>query len=40
MNVFIGENAGSAKIANSYFVTADSDGNIVESIPRIMKLYQ
>lgn len=39
VNVFIGRDITSAKIANSYFVQADSDGNIVESTPRIMKQY-
>jgi hypothetical protein len=39
VNVFIGEYAVSAKIANSYFVTADSDGNIVDSNPEMTKLF-
>ena len=39
VNVFIGANAASAKIANSYFVQSDSDGNIVKSTPKITKLY-
>ncbi len=39
VNVLIGEDAASAKIANSYFVEADSDGNIVESTPKITKQY-
>ena len=38
VNVLIGENAGSAKIANSYFVETDSDGNIVDSNPKMTKL--
>jgi hypothetical protein len=38
VNVLIGENAVSAKIANSYFVRADSDGNIVDSNPVMTKL--
>ena len=40
VNVFIGENAASAKIANSYFLKADNDGKIVESSPKIKKVYQ
>ena len=40
VNVFIGEDAASAKIANSYFVKADGGGNIVESNPKIKNLYQ
>jgi len=39
VNVFIGADAASAKIANSYFVKSDSDGNIVRSSPKITKLY-
>ena len=39
VNVLIGADAVSAKIANSYFVEADSDGNIVTSTPKIAKSY-
>jgi uncharacterized membrane protein len=39
VNVFIGTDGVSAKIANSYFVQADSDGNILRSSPKITKLY-
>lgn len=39
VNVFIGRDMVSAKIANSYFVKVDSDGNIVEATPRIKKQY-
>jgi hypothetical protein len=39
VNVLIGEDAASAKIANSYFLEADSDGNIVRSTPKITKQY-
>ena len=39
VNVLIGEDAASAKIANSYFLEADSDGNIVGSTPKITKQY-
>jgi len=35
VNILVGESAVSAKIANSYFVKADSDGNIVDSSPEI-----
>jgi hypothetical protein len=35
VNVFIGADAASAKIAHSYFVEADLEGNIIESTPRI-----
>jgi hypothetical protein len=39
VNVLIGEDPASAKIANSYFVEADGNGNIVESTPKITKQY-
>lgn len=39
VNMVIGENAASPKIADSYFVEADSDGNIVESNPKMTKRY-
>jgi len=38
VNVLVGESAVSAKIANSYFVKADSEGNIVDSDPEMTKL--
>jgi hypothetical protein len=38
VNVIVGENAVSAKIAKSYFVKSDSDGNIVDSNPAMTKL--
>jgi hypothetical protein len=37
VNIFIGPNPLSVKIANSYFVEVDSNGNIVASRPRITK---
>lgn len=39
VNVFIGADAASSKIASSYFVQADSGGNIVGSRPTITKQY-
>ncbi len=39
VNVIIGEGASWTRIANSYFVKADSDGNIVVSTPKITKQY-
>ena len=39
VNVFVGENLASAKIANSYFVQTDDGGNILESCPKITKEY-
>jgi DNA topoisomerase IA len=39
VNVLVGKDATSVKIANSYFVDANDDGNIIESNPRITKQY-
>jgi hypothetical protein len=38
VNVLVGENAASAKIANSYFVKADGNGNILDSNPEMTRL--
>ena len=35
VNVLVGADAVSAKIAHSYFVETDLEGNIIESTPRI-----
>ena len=37
VNVLIGEDAVSLKVANSYFLKADSEGKIVESTPKISR---
>ena len=39
VNVLVGQDIVSVKIANSYFVKTDSDGKIVESSPKIIKQY-
>lgn len=39
VNVFVGNDAGSAQIADSYFLTADGAGNILASAPKITKKY-
>src|SRR5262249_57241984 len=39
VNVFVGPDAGSAKLAHSYFVKADGDGNITASSPEITRQY-
>lgn len=39
VNVLVGLNAACPRIANSYFLKADSDGNIVASTPKITKQY-
>lgn len=38
-NVLVGENAASAKVAHSYFLEVDSEGNIVTCTPRIARSY-
>ncbi len=39
INVQTGSDAVSTSIAHSFFVTADESGTIVESTPRITRLY-
>jgi hypothetical protein len=39
VNVLVGESLVFSRIAHSYFVSADSDGNILTSSPTIQKLY-
>ena len=39
VNVFVGVDAASARVANSYFVVADGDGNILESTPKVRRQY-
>ncbi len=39
VNIMVGKNVGSARVANSFFLTADSEGNIVTSSPKITRLY-
>jgi hypothetical protein len=39
VNIFIGADAASGKVANSYFLQADADGNILQSTPKILKQY-
>ena len=39
VNVFAGANAASARVAHSYFVVADGDGNILESTPKVRRQY-
>jgi len=38
VNVLIGPDAASVKIAHSYFLKVDGDGNIVESTPKITRM--
>jgi hypothetical protein len=39
VNVLVGKNAASVRIADSFFVTADFEGTIVTSSPEIVRLY-
>lgn len=39
VNIITDDGAGSIKIANSFFLEADGEGNIVESTPKITKQY-
>ena len=39
VNVFVGADEYSNKIAHSYFLVADGDGKIVSSTPKITKKY-
>ena len=39
VNVFVGADAASAKVAHSYFVAADGDGKVIESTPALTRLY-
>jgi hypothetical protein len=38
VNVYVGADSASARLANSYFLTADDDGKIIDSTPPITKL--
>ena len=40
VNVEVGENAATARIAESFFLTADSEGNILASTPKIVRMYR
>jgi hypothetical protein len=39
VNVLVGPDTASARIANSYFLVADSDGNIITSTPQLTRKY-
>ncbi|HEY1860198.1 MAG TPA: hypothetical protein VGG61_07580 [Gemmataceae bacterium] len=39
VNVFVGVDAASAKVAHSYFLVADGAGKILASTPKIMSRY-
>jgi hypothetical protein len=39
VNILVGLDAASAKVAHSYFLVADSDGNVLASTPKITRQY-
>ena len=39
VNVLVGPDAASVKIAHSFFLLADAEGNILSSTPKIVKKY-
>jgi len=39
VNVYVGEDFASAKVAHSYFLEADSTGEVLTSTPAIIRLY-
>ena len=39
VNVIVGVNAVSVRVANSYFVVIDSDGSLITATPKITKQY-
>jgi hypothetical protein len=39
VNVLVGADAASVKVAHSYFLMADGDGNILQSTPQITRRY-
>jgi len=39
VNVFVGLDAASARVAHSYFLVVDGDGRIVESTPKLTRQY-
>jgi hypothetical protein len=39
VNVIVGDNAGSVRVANSYFLEIDGDGSLIAATPKITKQY-
>ncbi len=39
VNVIVGPNAGSVRIANSYLLEVDGEGSLISAIPKITKQY-
>ena len=40
VNVFVGEDAASVKVAHSFFLVTDNDGNIIACNPTITRQYE
>ncbi len=39
VNVVVGKTVAATRISNSFFLTADAEGNILTSSPKIVRLY-
>jgi hypothetical protein len=39
VNVLVGKEASSARIAHSFYLTADGEGNLITSSPAIIRVY-
>ena len=39
VNIFVGVDPASGKVANSYFLEVDADGKIIASTPKITRQY-
>ncbi len=39
VNVMVGKDISSSRVADSFFLTADEEGNILTSSPQIVRLY-
>jgi hypothetical protein len=39
VNVFVGVNAASVRVANSYFLVIDNDGSLIATTPKIVRQY-
>lgn len=39
VNVFVGDDFLTGRIADSFFLTADGEGNILDSSPKIARVY-
>jgi hypothetical protein len=39
VNILVGVDASAVKVAHSFFLKADDDGNILQTTPKIAKQY-